>query len=594
MSLETPGFSVVFSCDGQPLEADSLPPHWQKHDNLTLARYCGKGCGVAQNEHLRVLLFGTPLFENRLNQDINQIARQLLEQQPKSVGQLLEKLSGNFCVVLVDIANRSIQAAVDLMGRQSLYIRQLGSKLQLATSASLLLDAINRHTNISHQGIFNYTFFHMIPATGSIYENVSKLQAAHQLEFRQGRLSSKRYWTPQFSESAIDEKQAHQQLLEKIHSAIAQYSGQERTGAFLSGGLDSSTVSGVLAQQVERPPTFSIGFDAEGYDEIAYARIASQHFNTEQHEYYVTPDDVLDTVPKIAAFYDEPFGNSSALPAYFCARLARQHNIDCLLAGDGGDELFAGNERYAKQGVFEIYQKMPAVLRKGLAEPLAGLLPVSVPLIGKIKSYIQQAAVTLPDRLNTYNFLRRHAAAEIFTGDFLSDVDIEQPLAIQQALYETPDNASTLNRMLYLDWQLTLADNDLQKVNKMCQMADMQVVYPLLDDELVKFSSQIPSEQKLKGNQLRYFYKQAMLDFLPHEIINKSKHGFGLPFGVWMEHDQRLQALAYDNLLQLKSFNYFNPEFIDRTIDMHRNVHASFYGELVWILMMLSLWLQQH
>ncbi|MGD2117296.1 MAG: asparagine synthase-related protein [Chromatiales bacterium] len=594
MSLETPGFSVVFSCDGQPLEADSLPPHWQKHDNLTLARYCGKGCGVAQNEHLRVLLFGTPLFENRLNQDINQIARQLLEQQPKSVGQLLEKLSGNFCVVLVDIANRSIQAAVDLMGRQSLYIRQLGSKLQLATSASLLLDAINRHTNISHQGIFNYTFFHMIPATGSIYENVSKLQAAHQLEFRQGRLSSKRYWTPQFSESAIDEKQAHQQLLEKIHSAIAQYSGQERTGAFLSGGLDSSTVSGVLAQQVERPPTFSIGFDAEGYDEIAYARIASQHFNTEQHEYYVTPDDVLDTVPKIAAFYDEPFGNSSALPAYFCARLARQHNIDCLLAGDGGDELFAGNERYAKQGVFEIYQKMPAVLRKGLAEPLAGLLPVSVPLIGKIKSYIQQAAVTLPDRLNTYNFLRRHAAAEIFTGDFLSDVDIEQPLAIQQALYETPDNASTLNRMLYLDWQLTLADNDLQKVNKMCQMADMQVVYPLLDDELVKFSCQIPSEQKLKGNQLRYFYKQAMLDFLPHEIINKSKHGFGLPFGVWMEHDQRLQALAYDNLLQLKSFNYFNPEFIDRTIDMHRNVHASFYGELVWILMMLSLWLQQH
>ena len=146
--------------------------------------------------------------------------------------------------------------------------------------------------------------------------------------------------------------------------------------------------------------------------------------------------------------------------------------------------------------------------------------------------------------------------------------------------------------MLYMDWKSTLHDNDLVKVNKMCEMAAVEVVYPMLDMDIVNLSCQIPSAEKLKNRQLRWFYKKAMTDFLPQEIINKSKHGFGLPFGIWLKDYQPLKELAYDSLHDLKKRPYFRAEFIDNAIEMHQGTHASYYGELIWILMMLEQWLQ--
>src|SRR5690606_12461662 len=188
------------------------------------------------------------------------------------------------------------------------------------------------------------------------------------------------------------------------------------TGAFLSGGTDSSTVSGMLGKVSGKPAeTFSIGFDAQGFDELDYARITSRHFGTNPHEYYVTADDVVEAMPLIAAAYDEPFGNASAAPTYFCARMAREHGIEVVLAGDGGDEFFGGNERYAKQGVFEHYGRVPGIFRK-LMEPVLMNFPLgeSIMPVRKARSYIQQARVPLPDRMETYNFLHRSPLAEIF------------------------------------------------------------------------------------------------------------------------------------------------------------------------------------
>ena len=336
---------------------------------------------------------------------------------------------------------------------------------------------------------------------------------------------------------------------------------------------------------------FSIGFDAEGYDEMEYARITAQHFGMTQHEYYVTREDVVSAVPMIAAHYDEPFGNSSVLPTYLCARLAAEAGVDCMLAGDGGDELFSGNERYAKQAVFERYWRVPGFLRKGLVEPVAHLMPNRTWLIKKGKSYIDQARLPLPDRLQTYNYLHRHAAAEFFCDDFLSDIDTGVPIQLQRDVYHRPGQATQLNRMLYMDWQFTLGDNDLRKVNHMCALGGVDVVYPMLDDELVDFSCSVPSAVKMQGNKLRDFYKQAVTGFLPDATINKSKHGFGLPFGIWMATHKPLQEMCYDNLLKLKTRGYIRPEFIDQAIAMHQDIHAKFYGELMWVLMMLELWL---
>ncbi|MFT4614654.1 MAG: asparagine synthase (glutamine-hydrolyzing), partial [Bacteroidia bacterium] len=424
---------------------------------------------------------------------------------------------------------------------------------------------------------------------------LSKLPSAHYIEYQAGECRTHCYWRPQFKEDPAGRKleQASGELLDVLRTSLRNSVPREgKIGAFLSGGLDSSTVTGVMAE-LERKDAeaYSIGFAAEGYDEMAFARITAKHFGVKLNEYYVTAKDVVDALPLIATSYDEPFGNSSALPAYFCARMAADNGVDTLLAGDGGDEIFAGNERYIKQNVFERYQLIPGAIRRGLIEPLVKMLPAAVPLASKAGSYLEQANTPLPQRLQSYNFLHRHAASEIFSDDFLAEVDTQQPIELQRDIYQRPDEGSDLNRMLYLDWQNTLADNDLRKVSHMCALAGVDVVYPMLDDHLVDFSCGLPSNWKIKNANLRHFYKHSLQNWLPDATINKSKQGFGLPFGVWMRTYKPLREMAYDNLLKLKQRGLIRPEFIDRTIAMHQSEHAAYYGELVWIFNVFELWI---
>ena len=197
----------------------------------------------------------------------------------------------------------------------------------------------------------------------------------------------------------------------------------------------------------------------------------------------------------------------------------------------------------------------------------------------------------MPDRLQTYNFIRRLGAHKILSNALRESVDLEQPLDLDREIYQAPADATRLNRMLYLDWHHTLADNDLRKVNRMCQLAGIEVEYPMLDDRLVEFSTRVSSTRKMRGNRLRDFYKRAVSGFLPDAIINKPKHGFGLPFGVWMAEHPGLQKLATENLERIARRDLINPRFIDELRHLHGNAHSGYYGEFVWVLMMLELWL---
>jgi asparagine synthase (glutamine-hydrolysing) len=369
----------------------------------------------------------------------------------------------------------------------------------------------------------------------------------------------------------------------------------DRCGTFLSGGLDSSTVTGYAARQQPGIPSISMGFDAEGYDEMHFARIASRRFGTRALEYYVTPDDLLATLPEIAAAFSEPFGNSSAAAAFHCARIAREQGLDTLLAGDGGDELFGGNERYATQMVFERYGRVPELLRAMLEPAIGGLARITERYpIGKARSYIRQAKSPLPDRMQEYNFLNQIQPEEVFSDDLLRSVNRETPLQLLRDEFHAPLNADAISKMLFMDWRFTLHDNDLVKVNTMCDLAGIRVEYPMLDSELVEFSLRIRSDWKVRKGTLRWLYKEAMQGFLPDEIIHKSKHGFGLPFGTWTRTHKGLQDLAAAALDSLAARRFFRPEFINTAQRLHREGHASYYGELVWILMVLELWLQRH
>ena len=497
-------------------------------------------------------------------------------------------------LVLIDAEQQRLVLATDPIGLSNIYYAEIAGGLVFGSSADFVVAHPQVSNAICPQAIFDYIYHHHCPSPNTIYQQIKKLEGGQCLVYQNGQVSLKHYWLPTFSENGCDLPQAGRELQQELIDAVKRtVDSDENTGAFLSGGLDSSSVAGALSKVFPgKAKTFSMGFDADGYDEIEYANIAVERFKTRQHQYYVTPEDTVNAVPAIAAYYDEPFGNASALAAYYCAKLAKENGVTRLLAGDGGDEIFAGNERYAKQMLFETYHRLPRFLTAGL-EGLLNSLPDALAkqkLPFKAKRYIEQANAAMPDRLQDYNFLHRHNVADIFQADFLAKIDTTAPLRQLGEDYRRPEQASTLNRMLYMDWKNTLHDNDLVKVNRMCEMVGVEVCYPLLDRRILDLSCRIPSNDKLRGQKLRFFYKQAMADFLPERIINKPKHGFGLPFGVWLKDHDPLKQMAYGAIHDLKKREFFKPEFLDHAIEMHQSVHAAYYGDLVWVLMMLEFW----
>jgi len=555
----------------------------------------GTGSRCARADSLLAVICGQPQFA--FDAPHSNPAEMLLAGYGRFGEHVIDHIHGPFAFAVIDTRTETTFAATDRLGIQPFYYAQWGNQFAFASRADCLAAYPAASRELDPQAIFEYLYFHCVPAPRAIYSDQKKLLPAQCLVFRAGQLRTRFYWTLQYQPSDSDYPQLRERFLEILRESVQRASAHASPGAFLSGGTDSSTVAGMLARTAkDTTRTYSIGFDAAGYDEIEYARIASRQFGTEAHEYYVTPQDVTNAIPLIAAAYDEPFGNASAVPTYYCARNAHAHGTAMLLAGDGGDELFAGNARYARQLIFEQYAKLPGILRKGLLEPIAFGVPglERIPPVRKLRSYIEQARIPLPDRLETYNFLHRTPPAEILNPDFLQSVDTSLPLAGLRDVYTRTSNPHPLYGMLHLDLKVTLADNDLRKVNRMCEIAGVEVRYPLLDEAMVDFSAQLPPELLLRRLNLRYFFKKALAEFLPSEILRKSKHGFGLPFGIWLREYPPLRTLAYDSLEALKQRGYLRPRYIDHLKTIHQHEDAAYYGVMIWVLMLLEHWLQSH
>lgn len=501
---------------------------------------------------------------------------------------------GDFAVAFA-LDDGSLFMAVDRFAVRTLCYGVQGGQLHFADRADTLGRRLGQR--IDPQALYDYLYFHVIPSPRTAYEGVKRLPAGHFAVWRNGQLDIQPYWRPDFSAPA--RAASFEELKQEFRSLLARAVKTELDGSkpacFLSGGTDSSTVAGMVGQVAARPAaTYSIGFEAEGYDEMAFARIAARHFGTEHHEYYVTPDDLVRSMPDVAAHYDQPFGNSSALPAFYCAKMAREDGVSHLLAGDGGDELFGGNTRYAKQRVFGVHDDLPAAV-KGVVDPLFdNRVAAAIPGVKKITSYIRQARVPMPDRMHTYNLLHRLGQHEVLTPAFLGMVDTGGPAVQQRAVWQHALNADLLNRQLAYDWRYTLAECDLPKVCGTTSLAGVSVGFPMLERELVDFSLRLPTHYKLKGLKLRWFFKEALRGFLPDEIIVKKKQGFGLPFGVWAHRHAALNALAREALSSLAARGVVQEGFVRQLMDQRLGEHPGYYGEMVWILTMMELWLRVH
>ncbi len=507
--------------------------------------------------------------------------------------QALQGVAGDFAVGVQLDGGRTI-LAVDRFAVRSLCYRQVDGQLQFAARADDLGDA---GAGIDPQAIFDYLYFHAIPSPRTIFEGVFRLPPGHYGLFENGQLTVASYWTPTFDEqpqpSFTALKDEFRQLL--LDAVTAQLDGS-KPACFLSGGTDSSTVAGITAMASgETVSTYSIGFDAQGYDEMEFARLTAKHFKTEHHEYYITPADLVRSIPAVAAHFDQPFGNSSVLPSYYCAKMAREDGVSKLLAGDGGDELFGGNTRYAKQRVFGWYDFAPGWLHKGLMRPILGTrAAAAMGLTRKAASYVEQASVPMPDRLQMYNLVIRLGPADVLTPAMLACIDTTLPLQLQRDVWQATPDCSALNHELAFDWRFTLAESDLPKVLGATGHAGVAVGFPMLDDRLLNFSLKLPTAYKLNGLQLRWFFKEALRGFLPGETIRKKKQGFGLPFGVWANNTPTLKALATDSLNSLAARGVVRSDFVHSLLTKRLPEHPGYFGEMVWILMMLEQWLRQH
>jgi len=503
------------------------------------------------------------------------------------------RTAGGFGVVYVDLTAQRAMLAVDRFSAETLCHGVERGSLCFSDRADTV--PLDRRT-LDAQSIYDLLYFHCIPAPRTIFAEVKRLGRGSYLELRDGALHERPHWTPRFDESASAPFAGlRREFRGLVGDAVREETLHEDTlGCFLSGGTDSSTIAGMLGQATGRPArSYSIGFDAPGYDEMEYARIAARHFGTEHREYYVTAADIVHSVPRVAAFLDQPFGNSSIVPAFYCAQMAQADGVTRMLAGDGGDELFGGNTRYRLQQFLNAYDSAPIWLRTRIVEPAfkRWLGDVGVPGIRHVAAYVRHATTPMPDRMESFNLLHRIGARRILDPAWLTAVDEQAPLQAQRAIYEEAPARDIVNRMLYYDWKFTLADNDLVKVRTSIQMNGLSVGYPLLADELVNFSLRLPPAFKVRHGRLRWFFKKALRGFLPEQTLRKKKHGFGLPFGVWVTEHRPLLELAADSLADLERRGVLHKGFRDGLLQNDLPAHPGYYGEMLWILMMLEQWL---
>ncbi|MBB1125368.1 asparagine synthetase B family protein [Thiospirillum jenense] len=567
-------------------------------DAISTVVTVGQLVDVVMTDDVLVMVAGRPRITNQAESaHIKNPAAAILALWQQYELNLFEKLLGSFALIIINRRTGATVFAIDRIGIQTLAFAVTHQGLVFSNRADLVAAHPFVAAQLSPQAIFNYFYFFKVPAPQTIFQGVEKLLPAEFGRYSNTTLTRSFYWQLHYQDAPRRDIQAQTiRFRQLFKDTIQRASNTDKVAAFLSGGTDSSAVAGILTDiQGQGARTYSIGFNASGFDEMEYARIATRHFNLDAREYYLSPQDVVDTIPIIAANYDEPFANESAVSAYFCAKLAAADGYQVMLGGDGGDEIFGGNARYARQRIFEYYQWLPFKLRHSVLEPLADLpLVMRLPLIRKFHAYVSKAKTPLPQRLEAFNYLYRQPLTDMFSADFLAAIDPKQPDLLLKDPYERADSQHYINRMLHLDLKLTLADDDLRKVTTMANVAGVEVRYPLLDDDMVAFSGEVPPNWKVRGLTLRWFYKTALRGYLPDTILDKRKHGFGLPFGIWLKEYLPLKERVNDRLSDFKRRGWLRADYIDQVQASHLQDHAIYFGKLLWVMLILEEWLEQH
>jgi len=510
----------------------------------------------------------------------------------------LRLLRGMFAFAIWDETDRSLFLARDRVGKKPvLYSHQPNGDLIFGSE----FQAVLKHPSISREvdfsAIDSYLSYLCVPAPQTAFKQIRKLEPGHWMRWKDGEIETQRYWLPDFSKKIkISEEEAIEETTRILReSTRLRMISEVPLGAFLSGGVDSSAVVALMAQESSAPvKTFSIGFEEQDFSELKYAKRVAEHVGAEYNEFIVKPN-ALEILPTLVDHYGEPFADPSSIPTYYVSRETRKF-VTVALNGDGGDESFVGYERHVAMRFAEIYCKLPASLREHILEPSLSLIPSPINFrnrFARFQRFLRAASLPKADRyflwLSTFDAT---AKQELYKDRLKSLVTKSDPLRFLAPYVNHNNGTGIVDATLLADFMHYLPNDLLVKVDIASMANSLEARSPFLDHHLIEFAASLPENIKQQGRDTKSLLKKIAARLVPKEVVYRPKMGFAVPLQRWLTNE--LYDFSRDVLLTEKARNrdLFNMGMVERLIEEHRDGKNDNSWK-IWTLLMLELWFQR-
>ena len=503
----------------------------------------------------------------------------------------VNKLRGMFAFALYDSRRGKLLIVRDRLGKKPVHYAFAGGRLLFGSEIKSILAVAPELASVNNEALLQYMYFGYIPDPLTAFLPIQKLPPGHLLEFEAGQVHVRQYWNlPEYgTHRPSSEDECLEELEWRLTEAVRiRLISDVPLGALLSGGTDSSTVVALMSRAGSKPvKTFSIGFSHDDFNEAHYARIVAKHFNTEHHELVLEPN-ILETVETLTTSLEEPFGDSSMLPTYYVSCMARKH-VTVALSGDGGDEIFAGYDRYGINLRRQVFERVPAWARHLYREQVFPRLPQN--MRGRRFSYNVSLAwrERYVDSISFIPALERdipllsHEFREILRSG-------GNPEDVMYRYFDEAAATDPISQMLYVDTKTYLAADILTKVDRMSMATSLEVRVPLLDHLFVEWATGLPATWKLRGGQQKYILRKlAERVGVPRQALYRPKQGFALPLVHWTRNE--LKELIMSVLLEPRTLQrgYFKPEGVRRLLDEHFRERRD-HSDAIWRLLIFELW----
>jgi asparagine synthase (glutamine-hydrolysing) len=510
----------------------------------------------------------------------------------------LTHLRGMFAFAIWDENDRSLFIARDRVGKKPLlFSHQPSGDLIFGSEFQAVLQHPSISRDVDHDAIDSYLSYLCVPAPQTAFKSIRKLEPGHWLRWKDGQIETRRYWLPDFSKKIkITETEAIEETTRILReSTKLRLISEVPLGAFLSGGVDSSIIVALMAQESSTPvKTFSIGFEEQDFSELKYARRVAEHVGAEYNEFIVRPN-ALEILPTLVEHYGEPYADSSAIPTYYVSKETRKH-VTVALNGDGGDESFAGYERYMAMAVAEVYKKIPRAFRGALIEGPVNMLPTSEikkTAIRDVQRFFISVSEEIPARYGRWmSTFKPKIKDNIYTDEFSDSIDRNQAWNVLNKWIGNSNGVGLLDKMLLADLMTYLPNDLLVKVDIASMSNSLEARSPFLDHKVIEFAASLPENLKMNRFRPKSLLKKVAARLVPRDVVYRPKMGFGVPVGQWFRGE--MKGFVRDILLSKQALErgIIKPDKIEEYVAQHTSGQVD-HSFQIWTLLMLELWYQR-